>query len=77
MSKIRPIHHRKLTKVFELDGWKFVDQTGSHISYKKPGFKRRIVIPAYKEIPVFIIKNNLRSAQMSRERYFELLKKVK
>jgi len=27
----------------------------------------------YKNIPVFIIKNNLRSAGMRRERYFELL----
>jgi len=27
----------------------------------------------YDEVPVFIIKNPLRTARMSRERYFELL----
>jgi hypothetical protein len=27
----------------------------------------------YDHVPVFIIRNNLRSARMSRERYFELL----
>ena len=41
--------------------------------FTKPGVLRPIVVPKYKNIPVFIIKNNLRSAGMSRERYFELL----
>jgi hypothetical protein len=31
------------------------------------------VIPKYAAVPVFVIKNNLRTAGMSRERYFELL----
>jgi len=41
--------------------------------FTKAGVLRPIVVPRYKHIPVFIIKNNLRSAGMSRERYFELL----
>ena len=48
-------------------------QEGSHVVYTKPGVSRPIVIPAYRSIPVFVIKNNLRSAGLSRERYFELL----
>jgi hypothetical protein len=39
----------------------------------KPGVVRPVVIPKYSAVPVFIIKNNLRTAGMSRERYFELL----
>lgn len=39
----------------------------------KPGVIRPVVIPKYAAIPVFIIKNNLRTAGMTRERYFELL----
>ena len=76
MPKIAPIHYRKLVRVFEIDGAKIVDQKGSHIIMTKPGAKRRLVIPAYKQIPTFIIRNNLRTANMSRERYFELLGKV-
>jgi len=34
---------------------------------------RPLVITAYHEVPVFIIKNLLRTAAMTRERYFELL----
>ncbi len=41
--------------------------------FRKPGVARPVVIPKYSAVPVFIIKNNLRSAGMSRERYFELL----
>lgn len=36
---------------------------------------RPVVIPDWSEVPVFIIKNNMRTAGMSREIYFELLKK--
>ena len=76
MAKLTPIHYKKLIRIFELDGAEVVGQTGSHITLKKPRAKRRLVIPTYKQIPVFIIKNNIRTANMSRERYFELLKKV-
>jgi len=31
------------------------------------------VIPRYNEVPVFVIKNNLRIAGISREAYFDLL----
>jgi hypothetical protein len=41
--------------------------------FTKPGVIRPVVIPKYDAIPVFIIKNNLRTAGMTRERYFELL----
>ena len=37
------------------------------------GVIRPIVIPKYASVPVFIIKNNLKVAGISRERYLELL----
>ena len=41
--------------------------------FTRPGVLRPVVIPKYAAIPVFIIRNNLRTAGMTRERYFELL----
>ncbi len=41
--------------------------------FTKLGVVRPIVIPKYAAVPVFIIKNNLRTAGMSRDRYFKLL----
>jgi hypothetical protein len=41
----------------------------------KAGVDRPIFIPKYDRVDVDIIKANLRTAQMSREEYFYLLKK--
>lgn len=75
MSRIAPIHYRKLVKVFEATGFTFVRQKGDHLIYTKKGIKRPVIIPMYKSIPVFIILNNLRVAGLSREEYLKLLKK--
>lgn len=76
MSKITLVSYRKLIKVFELEGFIFSRQKGDHLIYTKTGISRPLVIPMYDEIPVFVIKNLLRTAKMSRERYFELLSRV-
>ena len=73
MPALRPVHFSKLVAVFEKDGFVFDRQAGDHRIYVKPGVKRPLVIPTWPAVPVFIIKNLLRSAEMSRERYFELL----
>ena len=58
------------------DGFRFDRQEGDHLIYVKPGVRLPIMIPIYRAIPVFIIKNLLRTSGMSRERYFELLKET-
>ena len=73
MPALRPVSYKVLVKVFEEDGFAFMRQHGDHLIYTKPGVTRPLVIPAYPTVPVFIIKNLLRAAGMSRERYFELL----
>ncbi len=76
MSRITPIHWKKLEQVFLKAGFRFVRQEGSHRSYVKAGISRPVVIPTYDEVPVSIIKNNLTTAGMNREEYFELLSKA-
>ena len=51
----------------------FARQSGDHLIYTKPDVKRPLVIPAYRSVPVFIIRNLLRTCGMSRDRYFTLL----
>ncbi len=53
-----------------------VYKKGSHHILHCSEAKRAVVIPEYDEVDVEIIKNNMRTAGMSREKYFELLKKV-
>ncbi|MEN9574257.1 MAG: hypothetical protein RL514_2112 [Verrucomicrobiota bacterium] len=73
MPKFTPIDWRTLERVFLAAGFRFARQEGSHRSYVKPGVARPVVIPAYSEIPVFIIRNNLKTAGLSRDDYFRLL----
>jgi len=44
--------------------------------YDRSGLKRPVVFPADKEIPVFIIRNNLRTLKISHDEYLEILKKI-
>ncbi len=73
MPRITPVDWKTLEKIFLADGFEFKRQKGDHRSYIKPGICRPIVIPTYKEIDPDIIHSNMRTAGMSRDRYFELL----
>ncbi|MFH1030089.1 MAG: type II toxin-antitoxin system HicA family toxin [bacterium] len=73
MAKITPVHYRILIKIFEQENFMYSRTKGDHIIYVKPCMTRPLVIPMYSEVPVFIIKNLLRTARVDRERYFELL----
>lgn len=77
MPKFVPEHWRTVEAVFLAAGFPFVPQEGSHRSYVKPGVARPVVIPAYKDVPVFVIRNILKTAGLSRDEYFRLLGQVK
>ena len=76
MPRLVPTSWKVLKAVFEADNFTLERQTGSHLVYSKAGILRPVIIPKYDEVGLDIIKRNMRTAGMSRERYFELLKKV-
>lgn len=73
MPKISPVHWKDLERIFLKAGFQFVRQEGSHRSYIKKGILGPVFIPAYSEVSVSIIRNNLKTAGISREEYFSLL----
>jgi predicted RNA binding protein YcfA (HicA-like mRNA interferase family) len=73
MPKISPISYKILVCVFELAGFRKVREEGDHMIFTRPDVLRPVVIPKYRSVPVFIIRNNLRTSGMTRDRYFELL----
>ena len=73
MPRLQPVDWRKLETVFVAADFRFVRQRDSHRSYVKEGVARPVVIPAYREVPVFITRNNLKTVSLSREEYFRLL----
>lgn len=76
MPRITPVPASRLRKVFEKADFKLVRTEGDHFVYVKEGVPRPVVIPDWNEVPVFIIRNNLRTAGISREEYFVLLEEV-
>jgi predicted RNA binding protein YcfA (HicA-like mRNA interferase family) len=77
MPKIVPVDWRTLEKIFLREGFQFRRQEGSHRAYVKAGIVRPVIIPTYAEVPVFIIRNNLKTAGLSRDDYFKLLNAVR
>lgn len=76
-QKIIPVHYLRLVKVFELDGFTVMRQKGDHLVLTKPGVSRPVVIKtSSRNVPVTHIMSNLRTAGMSRARYFELLQQA-
>jgi predicted RNA binding protein YcfA (HicA-like mRNA interferase family) len=76
MSRIVPVHYRKIVRLLEQEGFTLVRERGDHMIFTKPGIQRPLVVPRYDPLPVFIIKNVLRTARISRERYLELIQQV-
>ena len=73
MPRFAPVDWQTLERVFLAAGFRFVRQQGSHRAYVKAGITRPVIIPTYREVPVFIIRSNLKTAGLSREEYFRLL----
>jgi len=74
---VRPAHYRVVVQIFEMAGCKYARTRGDHMIYYFPGAVRPVVIPKYKEIPVFVIRNNMRVIGLKPQDYLQLLNKVK
>jgi predicted RNA binding protein YcfA (HicA-like mRNA interferase family) len=75
--KITPVSYQILVRVFEAEGFTVSRHRGDHLILTKPGVSRPVVIKTSpREVPVTHIVTNLRTAGISRERYFELLDQV-
>ncbi len=76
MPRIIPVSYKVLLRVFLEAGCEYKRKKGSHHILTCPNCKRAVVIPEYSEIDVEIIKNNLRTAGISREEYFDILDRI-
>ena len=76
MPRIQPTDYKTQLDIFISYGCNYKRKRGSHHVLTFSGAKRAVVIPEYDEVDVDIIKNNMRTVGMTREKYFEILKKV-
>jgi predicted RNA binding protein YcfA (HicA-like mRNA interferase family) len=75
-ERLCAVDWKTLEKIFVADGFRFVRQSASHRSYMKPGCARPVIIPTYGAVGVEIIMRNMRTAGMTRDRYFHLLRSI-
>ncbi|NMG82859.1 MAG: addiction module toxin, HicA family [Methanosarcinales archaeon] len=71
--KIKPTNWQTQVKIFEKTDCFFVRQRGDHLIFHHKNAKRAVVIPKYDEIPVTVIRNNMKTVGMTREEYFSTL----
>lgn len=76
MSRLKPISWRKFEKFLIYVGCRFERQKGDHLIYWRSDLKRPVVIPKDKEIPIFIIKNNLKTLGISIEEYLKIIENL-
>ncbi len=76
MVRLTPIHWKRFEKVLLYLGCKFVREKGDHRVYWREGLERPIIIPREKELPKFIIRNNLRLLNINIDKYLEILKRI-
>jgi hypothetical protein len=77
VPRITPIPFEQLVRVFLRAGLRIARTEGDHVVLTRQGTPRLLVIPQWTDVPVFIIRNNLRTAGMSREEYFRLLAEIR
>ena len=74
MSDLGSIHWKKFEKFLLAVGCEFKREKGDHRVYTKSGLLRPVVIPREKNLPAFIILNNIRILGISREEYLKIIK---
>ena len=76
MSGLTPIHWKKFEKFLLYVGCEFKREKGDHRIYVRNGLARPLVIPRDSQLPVFIIRNNLRVLGLEVGDYLRIMKKL-
>jgi len=77
MPNLAPTSWHVQVAIFEADGFTLAQAKGSHMVFTRDGCLRPVIIPKHDEVSAMIIQCNMRVAEMSQSRYFELLKRCK
>lgn len=76
MPRIQSIHWKEFEKFLIKVGCTFKREKGDHRVYWKEGLKRPVIIPRDTSLPAFIILNNLRTLDITREEYLKIVSKL-
>ena len=77
MSRLTPVHYGRFAKFLVYVGCEFERQRGSHLIYRRYDLLRPIVFPAVKELSLTVIQSNLKTLNITKEKYLEIMEKIK
>jgi len=76
MPRLTPLHWKKFEKFLLFVGCEFKREKGDHRIYWRNDLKRPVVIPRDTQLPVFVIRNNLRILDIGIEEYLKILEEI-
>ena len=76
MPSLKPISWKKFEKFVLYVGCRFERKRGDHRVYNRDDLKRPVIFPEDQEIPVFIMRNNLRTLGIGHNEYLAILDKL-
>lgn len=76
MSGLTPVHWKKFEKFLLAAGCVLKREKGDHRIYVKSGLTRPLVIPRDTQLPIFIIRNNLRVLGLEVGEYLKMMEKL-
>lgn len=76
MPKLPSISSRKFRAVLERIGCRLDRIDGDHYVYMRAGLIRPVVVPVRKDLPMYIVLNNLRTLGLARKEFIKLLNEV-
>jgi predicted RNA binding protein YcfA (HicA-like mRNA interferase family) len=77
MGKLAPVSPKDFEKFLRFIGCTFIRQKGSHRVYTRSGLPRPIIVPFHSgDLPMFVVKNNLRLLNISVDDYLDILSRM-
>ena len=76
MPPLTPIPYRRFESYLKSIGCCFARSEGDHNIWVKPGLRRPIVVRTLKDLPVFEIRNNLRTLGIKLEDFLMALESI-
>jgi len=77
MPRLAPIDRKRFEKFLVFIGCHYKRQKGDHLIYDRIDLKRPVVLTTDREVPIFIIRNNLHTLGISVSDYLEIIKRLK
>lgn len=73
MAQLPVMSGQEVVKIFELLGWQFVRQSGSHMVMVKDGEMASLSIPKHREVAKGTLRSLIRAANITADEFIKLV----